>query len=606
MKLKQQALIVSVSKTGAITGDKIAQALANAGYEVKHFCRQEYAEAHPTSAPYVGQASEVIKSNYGAVDAIVGVMAVGGLVRILAPLMEGKFEDPAVVVTDDLGKYVVSLLSGHHGGANELAKLTAQSTGGTAVITTATETLGKISLEEISRQLRCRLMNKNAVLAVNAAIINGENLACILVQNSKRPITNIDAGINFITVDTIRAAIQEAQNFSAAIIVSKQTPTAHEATVPTAWLKPLSTVLGIGSVKGIDEKTVIEAINAALSKTELDIKEVESAVTIKDEPGITTACERLGLKLFKIQPQQIAAFKHSELSGTSEMAMKIYGVPGVAEPAALWLAGTDAHLLLRKMVHERKVTVAIAEGAGREDHQISGTLHLVGVGPGSPLYLTHAAEKALSSTQLIAGYSLPLSTIKHLSHGKEIMQFSYKRQEKDLELLAQHLRQGKDVCYVFTGDSCFSESELVEKLRRFAHRFEIIPGISSIQLAAAKSGVPLEESHIVTFHVSGDLEEAKRLLLEGLRRKKRSIIIPRPSDFMPKQIAEYLISNHVPAESPAFVYERLTLPDESVTTATLGTLSRENRSFSDLSVMVIDYACDITKADRKHPRHLGP
>jgi len=364
--LSRKVLVISVSKTGIITGEKIAKALAARGYEVKHFCREEYVEGHPSCTPYAGQASEVIRSNYQKVDAIVAVMALGGLVRILAPLLRGKFDDPAVVVTDDSGRYVVSLLSGHYGGANELAKLIAEATGGTAVITTATEALGKISLEEISKRLRCKLVNKESVLPVNAAIVNGKSVACVIVANSRRPMTDIDDQVNFLKVENVKTAVEVVKRFSAAIIVSRERVPISELATPTAWLKPLNTIMGVGSVKGVDEETVVEAMSAALSKTGLDAKEVDSVVSIKEEPGIIGACKRLGLKFLKIEPQEIASFSHPELSAVSKMAMKAYGVPGVAEPAALWLAGRNARLLLRKMAYKRRVTVAIAEGEGRD------------------------------------------------------------------------------------------------------------------------------------------------------------------------------------------------------------------------------------------------
>jgi len=581
VKLAYRVLVISVSKVGANLGEEIAGYLGAEGHEAVHFCRAEYAEGDQSRVPYSGQASEVIRSNYHKFDAIVAVMALGGVVRIIAPLLQDKFDDPAVVTTDDSGRYVVSLLSGHFGGANDLAKLVAKCTGGTSVVTTATEALGKVSLEEVARALRCSLMNREAVVPVNAAIVNGKRVACVLVANSRRPSASL-GGIEVLHADSAQEAIRASEEFGAAMVVSKEPiPLSRPA---VAWLRPLSTIVGLGSVRGVEEETVASAIREALSRAGLDASEIDRVVSIKDEPGMAGACGRLGMEFTTIEPQTIASFRHPELSPVSEMAMKAYGVPGVAEPAALWLAGRGAHLLLGKMAFDRKVTVAIAQGPGRG---AKGRLYLAGVGPGSPLCITYAAERAVSSADVVAGYPLPLSVVNHLLDGKMRVEFSYKRQAEGLETVARCLEEGDDVCFVFTGDSTFSESELVERLRRLGDKVEMIPGISSIQVAAARSGVPLDKARVVTFHVSGDLESAKRTLLEGLRESRPAVVIPRPWDFMPREIADYLVANGVSAELPASVYERLTHRDEAVTTGTLGTLRDGSKTFSDLTVMVV-------------------
>src|SRR5208283_6091071 len=124
---------------------------------------------------------DFVKETYGSADAFVGVMASGIIIRSVAPLLESKLTDPAVIGVDASGKFVISLLSGHYGGANELAKIIAQGIGGTAVITTASDVTGKLSVDELARNLHLTIQNPESLVAVNSAIVNGDHLVVLLI-----------------------------------------------------------------------------------------------------------------------------------------------------------------------------------------------------------------------------------------------------------------------------------------------------------------------------------------------------------------------------------------------------------------------------------------
>jgi len=228
---------------------------------------------------------------------------------------------------------------------------------------------------------------------------------------------------------------------------------------------------------------------------------------------------------------------------------------------------------------------------------LAGKLFVVGVGPGSPKYLTDMAKAAIKKSRFIVGYRYTLSTIEEVIDRtrQEVLEVTMKTQEQVYQNVHQKMKEG-DYCTVpFTGDANFSESEVVDRLVQIFGdgNVEIIPGISSIQVAAARAGVPTDKALIVTFHVTGDIEEKKAELLQAVKQGKSVILLPRPwpSDppkhFMQSEIAKFLRSGGVDTSSlKVWVFENLTAEKETCFTGKVSDL--ENKVFSDLSVMVID------------------
>jgi cobalt-precorrin-7 (C5)-methyltransferase len=157
------------------------------------------------------------------------------------------------------------------------------------------------------------------------------------------------------------------------------------------------------------------------------------------------------------------------------------------------------------------------------------------------------------------------------------------------------MKDGEYCAVPFTGDVNFSESEVVDRLLEIFgdDNVEVIPGISSIQVAAAKARVPTDKAFIVTFHVTGDIEQKKKELLQAVKQGRSVILLPRPwpSDpakhFMQSEIAKFLRQNDIDtAKLKAWVFEHLTTEKETTFRGTVAEL--EGKEFSDLSAMVID------------------
>ncbi len=223
-----------------------------------------------------------------------------------------------------------------------------------------------------------------------------------------------------------------------------------------------------------------------------------------------------------------------------------------------------------------------------------GKVFAVGVGPGSPDYVTETVKKIVCDADVVVGYEYTLETISNLIQDKKTHTITMKDQEKTYQQIKKDLGDGVLVI-PFTGDVNFSESEVVDRLIEVFGGVEIIPGISSVQVAASKAKVPIDKSKIITMHVTTPIEEKKLELQKAIIDGFNVILIPRPwpkdpeKHFMPSEIAKYLKrSGFDTSKMKVHVFEALTTADEVNFEGMVDQL--EGKEFSDLSVMVFNQA----------------
>ena len=221
-----------------------------------------------------------------------------------------------------------------------------------------------------------------------------------------------------------------------------------------------------------------------------------------------------------------------------------------------------------------------------------GEVYAVGVGPGSARYITDVVKEVILYSDIIIGYKYTLKTIERLLVNKEVYEITMQNQEEIYQKVAKTL--GDKTCAIpFTGDVNFSESEVVDRLIEIFGKVQIIPGISSVQVAAAKARVPLDKSKVITMHVTTSIEEKKLELQKALLDGYSVILVPRPwpkdptKHFMQSEIAFYLKDHGFDtSKMKVHVFEFLTTDKETSFVGTVKDL--ECRQFSDLSVMVFD------------------
>jgi cobalt-precorrin-7 (C5)-methyltransferase len=220
-----------------------------------------------------------------------------------------------------------------------------------------------------------------------------------------------------------------------------------------------------------------------------------------------------------------------------------------------------------------------------------GKVFVVGVGPGSQDYITEIVRKIIVGADVVVGHKYTLDIISNLIQDKKVHIITMEDQEKTYQQIRKGL-EGEILVVPFTGDVNFSESEVVDRLIEIFGDVEIIPGISSIQVAASKAKIPLDKSKVITMHVTTSIEEKKLELQKAVVDGHNIILIPRPwpkdpkKHFMPSEIAFYLKKNGFDTSNiPVHVFESLTNGKEQTFTGSVQEL--EGKEFSDLSVMVI-------------------
>lgn len=347
-----KAAVIAITKDGITLGRKTVQNLSRAEFVL-------------LKKDLPAETARLFKKY----DALVFIMATGIVVRLIAPLIKDKRTDPAVVVLDEQGKYVISLLSGHIGGANELAKQIAKITGGQAVITTASDVQGKLAVDTLAGMLKCGIEDFTKAKEVTADMVNGGRVglyAATGLYKIKKKIDGIDHGLEFF--DRIEDLAHAG--LDGAILVTPHLPPKRIlARLPNAaFLRPRVLAVGVGCNRNTSADEIEELFFETLSEASLSALSVKTLASVeekRDEKGLLEFARKHGYKIRFISKDRL--LKGKTPSGPSEAVFRNMGVYGVCEPAALIAAGAKA-LAKALIVPKRKsknATMAVAEAALR-------------------------------------------------------------------------------------------------------------------------------------------------------------------------------------------------------------------------------------------------
>ena len=222
------------------------------------------------------------------------------------------------------------------------------------------------------------------------------------------------------------------------------------------------------------------------------------------------------------------------------------------------------------------------------DNDNSISISVVAVGPGDPDLITLKGREELRKADLVVGFKTVLNVVEPWLDHAEVRPMAYRDQEEVLEYTASQAKEGRRCVLCCWGDLNFSARELIARAARKADHLELFPAISSVQVACARAGIPMEESVFITLHQrqqSGSkLEETVHYLKEG---RRNIILLPQPYDFMPPAIANGLVEEGIPGDRRVTVFQRLTLDGEQQWSGSLEECGRITDEFSDLSIMVI-------------------
>ncbi|HBO83942.1 MAG: hypothetical protein A2073_03720 [Deltaproteobacteria bacterium GWC2_42_11] len=300
---------------------------------------------------------KAVKHAFKKFDGLIFIMAAGIVVRTIAPLLKGKEKDPAVVVMDEKGRFVISLLSGHLGGANELAKRVAKAIGARPVITTATDVNNLPCIEDIAKKFNLAVEDVKKIKSVNSAIVNGRKV--IFVDENIKRLNAIKKFRGQQSFKFYKSISKQSKADVYVIITNHLSPHISHLT-PYILLRPKDLVVGIGCDRGVKLKEIETAYLKALKKfnlSPLSVKNLASIDVKKDEKGLLKFAKKYNLEIEFYSKSQLA--KMPLPSGFSKFVMGKVGVGGVCEPAALKSAGAKKILVKKQKIG--RVTIAVAQ-----------------------------------------------------------------------------------------------------------------------------------------------------------------------------------------------------------------------------------------------------
>jgi len=312
--------LAAFTRCGAELASRLAVEIGNARVFVpKRFVASK-------REPFDGTVFDWTEEWFFMANALVFVSAVGIAVRAIAPHVRDKTTDPAVVALDDTGQNVITLLSGHIGGGNDLARKIAAVTGGRAVVTTATDTHRIEAVDEWAVRNNCSVENPEMIKNVSAAMLDNKPVGVAITDELFKEL-------------------------------SPPWPV-------TLWLRPRLLVLGVGCRRGIWKEALDEAVEDFLigaGRSSMSIKAVASIDLKRNEPAITDFCSKHNLPFLTYSVEELNKAVGSFSS--SQKVLETTGVDNVCERAAVLASGNG--VLLRSKTLYPGITLALAREAIR-------------------------------------------------------------------------------------------------------------------------------------------------------------------------------------------------------------------------------------------------
>ncbi|MBZ4688191.1 MAG: cobalt-precorrin hydrolase [Clostridia bacterium] len=338
--------ILALTKGGAALGKRLKKSFPHSHLYLPERLKDEESE----ESFYFTNWKDTVKKIFEIYQGIIFIMATGIVVRAIAPHLKDKKEDPAVVVVDERGRFPISLLSGHVGGANELCIEVANFLEVEPVITTATDVNEKPAVDMLAKKLNCKAVPPEKVKLFNRLLAEGEAVELYTMW------PEAFAGEGFV-LRSWEELGQKLNTRGAVIITNRKiTPPSGEH----IFLYPRNLVVGVGCRRDVPEEDIMAAISIVFDEYQLNMESIKLLASIDlkaKERGIISVAQKLGIP-FKTIPIE----KISRLEGTfqeSHFVKKITGVGGVCEPAARILSRGGKLVVPKQKIG--KVTVAVAE-----------------------------------------------------------------------------------------------------------------------------------------------------------------------------------------------------------------------------------------------------
>lgn len=511
---------------------------------------------------------DCVKNVFDGCSALVFIGAMGICVRSVAPYIRDKHFDPAIINIDSTGRYVISVLSGHIGGANELTERIARIIGGEAVITTQSDNLGVWALDTIGKKFgwitESNCDNFNHPLT---AFVNGKRTALLLdikdkgtayLERSKPGY--VDAYYKFDEIDLSK--------YELLIAVS---PYVYHSAIQTIYYRPKVLHLGIGCRKdckteGIDDFISEKMIGNGISPA--SIKDISTIELKKDEPLIKVLQQAFGD--IPVNFYSAEDLKDIEVANPSAKVEEVTSVQGVSESTAIKSADMGTLILEKnkgKLSEGNDFTfaVAIENMVVRKGH-----IEIVGAGPGDPELVSVKGRYFLEAADLIlyAGSLVPVELTYYAKQGATVLSSASMNLEEQFDLMKSFYDKGLLVVRLHTGDPCIygAIQEQMAFFDQYNMSYHITPGISSFQAAAAalrsQFTIPEKVQTIILTRGEGRTMMPEKEKLHMLAQSQSTMCIFLSAGIVDDVQRELLF--HYPPETPVAACYKLTWKDERI------------------------------------------
>ena len=545
-------------------------------------------------------------------DAFVFIGALGICVRTIAPLIEDKHTDPAVVCVDSMGRNVISVLSGHIGGANDLSRDIAVLIGGREVITTQSDNAGLWALDTFEKRFDWSVASDiDDMNDCIFAFVNREPTALLLEVR--------DEGTDYLETTkpdhvTIINDISEADinKYRLLIIVSPYIRNTPEGMLELHFVPMVGTV-GFGLAHHPDDYEIIyDQIDAAFARQGiLPCAHRYCTIDVKaDEPFIEVLKEDCGAEVVFFSADDLSQVA---VPNPSTTVQKHVGTPSVCEAAAI--LGSNKGKLIIPKVKGQNWTAALAIDY---DHlrQQGGHIEIVGAGPGDPDLVSVRGRRLLERADLIlyAGSLVPKALTDCHKPGAVVRSSASMTLEEQCALMKEHYDQGHQIVRLHTGDPCIfgAIQEQMAFFDREGMSYHITPGISSFLAAAAELRsqftIPGRTQTIILTRGEGRTPMPEREQLRQLARSQSTMCIFLSAAIVEDVQAQLL--EHYPADTPVAACYHLTWPDQRIVRGELRDLARivRDNEFTLTTMLVvgeaIDNRCGQSELYNKHFAHL--
>lgn len=587
--------IIAVTRSGSALATQLAHSLDGIAVIPSRFAGQidGIDEVDKGNDGYEGPVRAEIHRHWACHRQLILIMAAGVAVRAIAPLLQHKTTDPAVVCLDEGGKQVIPLLGGHQAGANDLARRIAALTGGHAAITTASDVQEIPALDLLGKDANWHINLSSALTHTSACLVNGEAVGMwvdpALPTAREHALEWLASAGNVVEVAHLDDL--QSDSYAAGLIITHRLLDEQQQPLLRKCIlyHPPALVVGVGSRRGVAAEDVHTAIETTLFDKGFALASVAALTTadIKaDEAGIQHTAAALNLPLRIHSSEQLAALSPDDFSPSA--AHKHVGMVGVAEPCAI-LAARDEHrdhsvlLIPKRSFATCTVAVALREGE-ISDVAPRGALTLVSLGPGDPLHTTVAARDALTTADVVIGYQTYVDQIRPLlSPHQEVialpMQSEMKRAQQAIDLAAD----GRRVALISSGDiGMYAMAGPVFELLHQRHAqsdasppptVTVLPGVSAFQAVAARVGAAINHD-LCTISLSDLLTPWETIEQRLWAAAEGDFVValynPRSKtrDWQLARACEILFTHRLP-DTPVVLARNITRPDEHITRTTL-------------------------------------